>query len=116
MRANLTALGRALLEAGIVSEDDIPPQQIPDRRPAPEEQERSFPSVPFEAPPSGRIVDGPKAPPPPIRESEADGEDDRPDVPRRRGHMVWLHKTAPVFQFDDAPTLTPEDYEKGRRR
>jgi hypothetical protein len=114
VKANLTALGRALLEAGIVSEDDIPPQQIPDHRPALEREEKSFPSVPFEAPPSGRIVEGPKEPPPPLKEQ--DEEDDRSDVPRRRGHMVWLHKTAPVFQFDDDPTLTPEDYEKGRRR
>jgi len=114
--ANLTALGRALLAAGIVSEDDIPPQQIPDHRPALKKEEKSFPVVPFEAPPSGRIVEGPKDPPPPMREPEADDEDERPDVPRRRGYMVWLHKTAPVFQFDDEPTLTPEDYEKGRRR
>lgn len=116
MKANLTALGRALLEAGIVSEDDIPPQQIPDRRPVPKREERSFPSVPFEAPPVGKIVEGPKDPRFSMKEPKVDDEDDRPDVPRRRGHMVWLHKTAPVFQFDDDPTLTPEDYEKGRRR
>lgn len=114
MKANLTALGRALLKAGVVSEEDIPPQQIVDLPPPPEPEERSFPSVPFEAAPTGKIVEGPKEPKPPRQET--DDEDDRPDVPRRRGHMVWLHKTAPVFQFDDAPTLTPEDYEKGRRR
>jgi hypothetical protein len=37
-------------------------------------------------------------------------------VERKRGHMVWLHKTAPVFQFDENPTLSPEEMEKGRRR
>jgi hypothetical protein len=37
-------------------------------------------------------------------------------VPKVKGHMVWTHKTAPTFQFDDNPTMTPDDYARGRRR
>ena len=38
------------------------------------------------------------------------------DVPKLKGHMVWFHKTAPTFQFDDKPTLKPEDFARNRRR
>lgn len=38
------------------------------------------------------------------------------DVPRVKGEMVWIHKTAPVLQIQGKPTLTADDYVKGRRR
>lgn len=109
--ANLTALGRALMKAGLVDEDGVPQAQRREIK-RQEYKEASPPVVPFEPPPSGRIVEREATQP---KEPEREARRDN-DVPRKRGRMIWLHKTAPIFEFEDRPTLTPEDFEKGRRR
>lgn len=112
-KANLTALGKALLKAGLVSEKDIPEEQLEKLR-SKEQEPGKLPSVPWEKPACCKITEN--KPKHPKLEGGKTDSDDKPDVSRRRGYMVWLHKTAPVFQFEDDPTLTPEDYRSGRRR
>lgn len=41
--------------------------------------------------------------------------DARPPA-RKRGHMVWVHKTAPELEIEGEKKLSPDDYEKMRRR
>lgn len=36
--------------------------------------------------------------------------------PRKRGEMLWLHKTAPVLVIEGGPSLSPEEHAAGRRR
>lgn len=36
--------------------------------------------------------------------------------PRKKGRMVWVHKTAPELEINGEEKLRPEDYEKMRRR
>ena len=35
---------------------------------------------------------------------------------RKRGQMVWTHKTAPVLEIEGGPALTPEELAAMRRR
>lgn len=126
----MTPIQKAMLQAGLIEEDDLPSRTVEPQVREPGE----LPRVPWEAPPSGRVVEGPRemrAGNPAVRilrcgscgclvddwECPCGGEvSEIKDVPRKTGHMVWTHKTAPVFQFDNSPTMTPEDYASGRRR
>jgi len=39
-----------------------------------------------------------------------------PGPKRKRGQMVWTHKTAPTLEIEGGPTLSPEDLAAMRRR
>ena len=90
-----------------------PPGRIVERRPGssvPEsiacsECKRPFdPTSPEHKPFGRRDQCGPCA-----REEEA-------GPPRKRGQMVWTHKTAPTIEIEGGPTLTPEELAAMRRR
>jgi hypothetical protein len=94
----------------------------------------------WEAPPSGQIVGDERAATQPQRTACTDcGEPFDPDSPehkpygrndqcvdcarnedagptRKRGQMVWTHKTAPTLEIEGAPPLTPEELAAMRRR
>ena len=101
----------ALLKAGLIKPEDLP--RSADRYSAnKKDHETKQPmEIPFEKEPEGQIIE---------KEFKQPHEPDK-SVPediteRYKGQMVWLHKTAPVFEIIGKPTLTTEDMEKGRRR
>jgi hypothetical protein len=143
------SLKDALVDAGVVS-----PQDTPEARRAREQRERRAreeaeiaarmdepPSrLAWEAPPSGRIVEG-EEPSSPAAEAicadcgepfEPDSSEHRPygtaeqcgpcargEEPgprRKRGQMVWTHKTAPTLEIEGGPALSPEELAAMRRR
>lgn len=108
---NLTAMARAMLRAGIVPRDSLPRALCREVEPEPVVV-KDLPSVPFEEPPRS-VITGRKEPPPAMLPPEDDG---RPDMPRVRGRMVWLYKTAPILEIESKPGLTPEEMAAGRRR
>lgn len=110
---NLTVMARAMLKAGIVVERDLPRSARAEIVPEPVVV-KDLPSVPFEEGPKGIVTD--RKDPPPEPENPPDTDDDRPDTPRVRGRMVWLHKTAPILEIEGKPGLTADEMAAGRRR
>jgi hypothetical protein len=94
----------------------------------------------WEAPPAGRIVDETPPEPPATRaictdcaepfdptaaEHKPHGRADQcgpcalgeaAGPRRRRGQMVWAHKTAPALEIEGGPPLSPEELAAMRRR
>ena len=50
------------------------------------------------------------------RPADYPGHVQGPGPRRKRGEMVYLHKTAPVLVIEGGPTLSAEEHAAGRRR
>ena len=112
---NLPAMALALLKAGIISEKDLPKSYRIEVESEPHKV-KDLPTTPFGKPPECEITDKKDPPAPMIGADEEENEDEGEDVPRVRGQMVWLHKTAPILEIEGRPRLTPEEIASGRRR
>ena len=104
----------ALLKAGVISEKDLPKSHQIEIEPEPDAT-KDLPTVSFDKSSECEITDKKDPPPPMGVASEEDEEREQDDVPRVRGQMVWLHKTAPILEIEGRPRLTPEEMANGRR-
>ena len=89
------------------------PPEAPKREPKARPSQRPV-GWPFVA--SGQEPERPRGEPatPPVLKER---DDDRPDVPRKRGKMIWSHKTAPELEIEgQGSAIDPEGIAAQRRR